>query len=207
AGRIIHFNRYAIREFLGDPLILKEGQLFCYQAAINAEANVDKISKAILLEGRSMERNLSGVEICYHMDDLKPKYQVLLLFILHNVSPRSHASTFTMDNAKLLHLMMIGRRIDVARIISNEMRNMAQSGKEFGSGIKSSCPLVFPGLIMGFLIASRVRLPNLTIFKIKTKVDDKHVDHYCLENNIKKKEMGETSSTTLNYGDWDPRLR
>ncbi|KAL5067546.1 hypothetical protein RYX36_018433 [Vicia faba] len=78
-----------------------------------------------------------------------------------------------MDMSKLLHLMMIGRRIDVAQIISNEMRSMAENGKEFGSRIKSSCPLVFPGLIMGLLIASRVRLPNLTIFKIKIKVDDK----------------------------------
>ncbi|KAL5080371.1 hypothetical protein RYX36_008792 [Vicia faba] len=69
--------------------------------------------------------------------------------------------------------MMTGRRIDVARIISNDMRNVAESGKEFGYGIKSSCPLVFPGLIMALLIASRVRLLNLTIFKIKTKVDDK----------------------------------
>ncbi|KAL5100989.1 hypothetical protein RYX36_005316 [Vicia faba] len=207
AGRTIHFNRDAINEFLGDPIILKEGQLCCYQAAIIAEVNVDKISKAILLEGRSMERNSSGVAIRYLRDDLKPKAQVLLLFILHNVRPRSHASTFTMDMTKLLNLMMTGQRIDVARIISNEMRNVAESGREFGSRIKSSFPLVFPSLIMGLLIASRVRLPNLTIFKIKTKVDDKYVDRYCLEKKIKKKETGETSSTTLNYGDWDPRLR
>ena len=174
--------------------------------AINAEANVDKISKAIMLEGRSVVRNLSGVAIRYHRDDLKTEAQVLLLFILHNVRPRSHASTFTMDITKLLHLMMTGWRINVAQIISNEMRNVAESGKEFGSGIKSSCPLVFPGLIMGLLIASRVRMPNFTIFKIKTKVDDKYVDRYCLEKKIKKKKTGETSSATLNYGDWDPRL-
>ncbi|KAL5070063.1 hypothetical protein RYX36_020950 [Vicia faba] len=205
-GRTIHFNRDVISELLVDPLILKEGQLCCYQVAITAEANIDKISKEILLEGRSMERNSSGVAIRYYRDDLKPEAQVLLLFILHNVRPRSHASTFIMDTAKLLHLMMTEQRIDVARIISNEMRNVAENGKEFGSGIKSSCTLVFPGLIMGFLIASRVHLPNLTIFKIKTKVDDKYVDHYCLEKNIKKKETGETSSATLNFGNWDPRL-
>ncbi|KAL5069509.1 hypothetical protein RYX36_020396 [Vicia faba] len=154
-----------------------------------------------------MERNLSGVAIHYHMNNLKPEAQVLLLFILHSVRPRSHASTFTMDTAKLLHLMMTGRRIDVARIISNEMRNVAESGKEFGPGIKSSCPLVFPGLIMGLLIASRVRLPNITIFKIKTKVGDKYVDRYCLEKKIKKKETGETSFTTLNFRYLDPYLR
>ncbi|KAL5080636.1 hypothetical protein RYX36_009057 [Vicia faba] len=88
-----------------------------------------------------------------------------------------------MDTAKLLHLMMTGRRIDVAQIISNEMRNVAESGKEFGSGIKSSCPLIFPGLIIGLLIASRVRLPNLTIFKIKIKVDDKMQIHPGMQSN------------------------
>ncbi|KAL5073901.1 hypothetical protein RYX36_012885 [Vicia faba] len=87
AGRTIHFNRDAISEFLGDPLILKEGQLCCYQTAINAEANVDKISKAILLEGRSVVRNSSEVAICYHRDDLKPEAQVLLFFIIHNIHP------------------------------------------------------------------------------------------------------------------------
>ncbi|KAL5078008.1 hypothetical protein RYX36_016992 [Vicia faba] len=111
-----------------------------------------------------------------------------------------------MDTTKLLHLMMIGQRIDVARIISNEMRNMAKSGKEFGFGIKSSCPLVFPGLIMGLLIASRVWLSNLTIFKIKIKVDDKYVDRYCLEKKITKKDTRENSFATLNYGYLDPRL-
>ncbi|KAL5056477.1 hypothetical protein RYX36_037159 [Vicia faba] len=40
AERTIHFNRDVISEFLGDPLILKEGQLCCYQAAINAKANI-----------------------------------------------------------------------------------------------------------------------------------------------------------------------
>ncbi|KAL5058042.1 hypothetical protein RYX36_029646 [Vicia faba] len=88
-----------------------------------------------------------------------------------------------MDMDKLLHLMMIERRIDVARMISNEMSNVAESGKEFWYGIKSSCPLVFHGLIMGYLISSRVRLPNLTIFKIKTKVDDKMQIHPGMQYN------------------------
>ncbi|KAL5056470.1 hypothetical protein RYX36_037152, partial [Vicia faba] len=32
------------------------------------------------------------------------------------------------------------------------------------------------------------------------------MDNYCLEKKIKKKEAGETSFATLNYGDWDPCL-
>ncbi|KAI5445161.1 hypothetical protein KIW84_013424 [Lathyrus oleraceus] len=83
------------------------------------------------------------------------------------------------------------------------MRNVVESGKEFGTGTKSTCPLVFPGLIMGFLIASRVRIPNMVPFEIKTKVNDIYVDRFCLEKKKKKRQAektGQTSSKTLNYG-------
>ncbi|CAI8602270.1 unnamed protein product [Vicia faba] len=66
---------------------------------------------------------------------------------------------------------MEGKRIDVAQIIANEMRNVAEIGKEFGAGTKTTCPLVFRDLIIGLLIASRVRIPNVVHFKIKTKPD------------------------------------
>lgn len=90
-----------------------------------------------------------------------------------------------------------------------EMRNVAESGKEFGIGTRSTCPLVFPDFIMGFLIASRVRIPNVVPFEIKTKVNDTYVDMFCMEkkkNRRKVEQMGQTSSNTLNYGDWYPRL-
>ncbi|KAI5423226.1 hypothetical protein KIW84_046284 [Lathyrus oleraceus] len=60
-----------------------------------------------------------------------------------------------MDTAYLLYLIMSGKRIDVAQIIANEMRHVAESGKEFRIGTRSTCPLIFPDLIMGLLIASR----------------------------------------------------
>ncbi|KAL5095922.1 hypothetical protein RYX36_000249, partial [Vicia faba] len=95
--------------------------------------------------------------------------RLLLLFILYNLRPRSHASTFTLDMTQLLYLIMSGERINVAQIIANEMRNVAESGKDFWGGIKSTCPLVYPSLIVGLIIASRVRIPNIVHVKIKTK--------------------------------------
>ncbi|KAL5067455.1 hypothetical protein RYX36_018342 [Vicia faba] len=91
---------------------------------------------------------------------------------------------------------MEGKRIDVAQIIANEMRNVAEIGKEFGAGTKTTCPLVFRDLIIGLLIASRVRIPNVVHFKIKTKVNNTYVDRYCLEKKNKRGQMGQTSSET-----------
>ncbi|KAI5441281.1 hypothetical protein KIW84_010660 [Lathyrus oleraceus] len=135
--------------------------MYKYQESINKIPNMEEISKKILLDGREVERNHSGVAIRYRREDLIPEAQVLLLFILHNIRPRSHTSTFTMDTTQFLYLIM------------------SESGKEFGTGIRSTCPLVFPDLIMGLLIASRVRIPSVGPFEIKTK----------------------------DYGDWDLRLR
>ncbi|KAL5096478.1 hypothetical protein RYX36_000805 [Vicia faba] len=60
-----------------------------------------------------------------------------------------------MDTSELLYLLMSGRRVDIGQIISIEMKNIAESGKEFGVGTRSDHPLIYPGLIMGFIIASR----------------------------------------------------
>ncbi|KAI5428617.1 hypothetical protein KIW84_033570 [Lathyrus oleraceus] len=95
------------------------------------------------------------------------------------------------------------KRIDVAQIITNEMRNVAESGKEFGTGTRSTCPLIFPGLIMGLLIASRVRIPNVVQFEIKTKVNYTYVNRFFLEKKKKRRQAEQTWQTlsnTLNYG-------
>ncbi|KAI5431552.1 hypothetical protein KIW84_035658 [Lathyrus oleraceus] len=199
-----------INEFLGNPLVLREGQMCRYQESINKVSNVEEISRKIILDGREVERNPFGVAIRYRREDLIPEDQVLLLFILHNIRPRSHTSVFIMDMTQLLYLIMSGKQIDVAQIVVNEMRHVAESGKEFGTGTRSTCPLVSPGLIMGLLIASRVRIPIVVPFEIKAKVNDTYVDRFCLEKKKKRREVektGKTSSNTLNYGDWDPRLR
>ncbi|KAI5433796.1 hypothetical protein KIW84_020889 [Lathyrus oleraceus] len=184
-GGTIKFHRDAINEFLGNPLVLQEGQIRRYQESINTVPNMEKI----LLDGREVEINPSDVAIRYHMEDLILKAQVFLLFILHNIRPRSHTCTFTMDTTQLLYLIMSGKRIDADQIIANQMTIVSKSGKEFGTRTRNTCPLVFPGLIMGFLIVSRV-------FFLEKK-----------KKRRKAEQTGQTSSNTLNYGDWDPRLR
>lgn len=42
-GRTIHFHRYAINKFLGNPLVLREGQVCRYQESINMVPNMEEI--------------------------------------------------------------------------------------------------------------------------------------------------------------------
>ena len=165
-------------------------------------SNVEEIINKILLDGREVEINPSGAAIRYRRDDLVPEAQVLLLFILHNIRPRSHTCTFTMDTTQLLYLIMSSKLIDVAKIIVNEMRHVAKSGKEFGTGTRSTCPLIFPSLIMGLLIASQVKIPSVVPFEIKTKVNDTYVDRFYLEKKKKRRQAEKMRQTSSNYGLW-----
>ncbi|KAI5422156.1 hypothetical protein KIW84_045572 [Lathyrus oleraceus] len=105
-GRTVQFHRDTINEFLGNPLVLQEGQMCRYQESINTVPNVEKISKKIILGGREVERDPYDATIRYCREDLIPKAQVPLLFILHNIRPRSHTCTFIMDTAQLLYLII-----------------------------------------------------------------------------------------------------
>lgn len=95
--------------------------------------------------------NAYGVAIRYQREDLNLKAQVILLLILHNIRPSSHTSKFTMDNSQLIYLNMKGKQVDVARIVADEIKVVAESGKQPGERAKSTCPLVFPCLIMGLI--------------------------------------------------------
>lgn len=97
---------------------------------------------------------------------------------------------FTMDTAQLFYLIVEGKRIDVAHIISTEMRAINESGKDFGGGVRSAHLFVFPGLIMGLLIASSVRIPSTVHFEIKIKVDDIYFRRYCVEKSKNKRKDG-----------------
>ncbi|CAI8589022.1 unnamed protein product [Vicia faba] len=94
-----------------------------------------------------------------------------------------------MDTNQLLYLLMSGQQVDIGQIIANEIRNVAESGKEFGAGVRSTHPLVYPSLIMGFLIGARVRVPNVVPFEIKTKVNDIYVERYFLEKKKKRRRI------------------
>ncbi|MCI76450.1 hypothetical protein A2U01_0097720, partial [Trifolium medium] len=61
-------------------------------------------------------------------EDMKVAAQLVLLFIYYNVLPRSHLSDAPMSIAGLLYFIIDGRDLDIARVISNEMKAIACSG-------------------------------------------------------------------------------
>ncbi|MCI36983.1 hypothetical protein A2U01_0058207 [Trifolium medium] len=81
-----------------------------------------------------------------------------------------------MNIARLLYFIYDGRDIDIARIISNEMKVIASSGVTDFS--RPKCPLAYPALIMGLIKKARIPIPPL-VHEHLGIIDDRHVVRHC----------------------------
>ncbi|KAI5430477.1 hypothetical protein KIW84_034891 [Lathyrus oleraceus] len=177
AGRPVPFDRDTINQILGEPLQLGADERDQYHIDLRLHKDIPAITAALLLPGKSVEPNPSGVPMRYHREDMTPMAQLILLLVLTNIQPKSHTSTVPIPVAHLVHSILANVEIDVARIIANELKTVIESGLK--SGARVNCPLAFPCLIMSLCIKARVRLPSRGQVRIPAPIDDRYVAKYC----------------------------
>ncbi|KAI5408194.1 hypothetical protein KIW84_054137 [Lathyrus oleraceus] len=85
---------------------------------------------------------------------MRPKGQVAILLILHNIKTWGHTSTISLKTSYLLYYIMKGKQVVVAWVIASELKMVDESGHREGMG--PNCPLVFLGLIIGLIRANRI---------------------------------------------------
>ncbi|KAI5414213.1 uncharacterized protein LOC127087631 [Lathyrus oleraceus] len=203
-GRPIAFDRDAINRILGEPLQLGAEERDQYHTDLRLHRDVEAISAALLLPGKSVELNPSGVPMRYHREDMTPMAQLILLLVLTNIQPKSHTSTVPIPVAHLVHSILTNVQIDVARIIANELKSVIESGLK--SGARVNCPLAFPCLIMSLCIQARVRLPSRGQVRIPSPIDDRYVAKYCRAKNARGSAATESTRASDGPGTSTPRL-
>src|SRR4051812_3866601 len=176
-GRVISFNRAAISSYLGDPLALPENG--CEYARIHRarQWNMDEVAETLSFESRGFSLNPSGIPVKMDRGNMNQMAQLHLTLLLNNLKPKSHNSDLTLANSCLLFAMMTGIEIDIAQIISEEMREVASSGHSLGSRLAGQLP--YPALIMGLCRRARVEIPDEVHMTITSKVDDSYVARFC----------------------------
>jgi len=90
--------------------------------------NLEEISRSLFLEGRNYILNLSGQPKRVAKDDMKTPSYVILHLILHNILRCNHTSTATLDVVYLLHYILAGTQVDIARVIANEIKMVGENG-------------------------------------------------------------------------------
>ena len=127
SGRQVAFDRDAINRVLGEPLHLGVNERDVYHRDLRLHRDTNTISATLLFEGKSVEVNRSGVPVRYHREDMIPLAQLILMLVLTNIKPKSHASTVPIPVAHLVHCILTNVQIDVARIIAIEMKFVVES--------------------------------------------------------------------------------
>lgn len=110
------------------------------------------------MRGRNVVTNASGIPMKFKKEDMTTRTQVALILMLYNIRPRSDTSTILVESHYLLYYLVDGKEIDVAWIISNELKAIAKSSTKPES--KSNCPLAFPKLIIGLCKKAKLHIPN-----------------------------------------------
>ncbi|KEH25675.1 hypothetical protein MtrunA17_Chr6g0462331 [Medicago truncatula] len=215
-GRTIRFDRNAINAYLGNPLNLPDNQLCAFhEKQTKGDWNHEEIAQGIFREGKTYERNPNGQPIKAHKHDMNTPAQVILHLILHNIRPKSHTSSTTLDVTPLLYYILANEQVDIARVISQEMKIVAESGIK--PPAKHNCPLTFPGLIIGLCHKARIVIPAQVHETIKHPITDTYIGRYCTGSRARARaEAPQTQSTPQEaqpaptpqqflFSEWDPR--
>jgi hypothetical protein len=187
-GRVITFDREGINDYLGKPYKLKTPDELCPFHIQQNKGDWDHsaIQETILQPGKGYEKSVTGrdtVKKC----NMTPIAQTLLKLILFNVKPKSHLSTCTIDIPPLLYYILTDQPVDIARIIAEELKDVALSNKD-------RVPLAFPGLIMGLIISLRIRIPSHVHEELQNPITDAIIARHSDKEKKGKKGTGASSS-------------
>ncbi|GAU47101.1 hypothetical protein TSUD_403330 [Trifolium subterraneum] len=173
----IQFDRDAINEFLGKPYKRDSEDDLCDYAATLARGNWDVpgMTKVLLLPGCNIRNGKSGLPVRAKGEDITPLARLALIFFLHNVIPRSHISDATMPILGLIYYFYKGNQVDIAKVISQELKDVVLSGTK-----KRTRPstLPFSALIMGLIRKARI-IVSATFHDPLGTIYDKHVERWC----------------------------
>ncbi|KAI5406010.1 hypothetical protein KIW84_052676 [Lathyrus oleraceus] len=119
----------AINEYLGRPLILEEGEIGAYSRRMQRGSwNIGRLSQAILVRGKTVVKNVVRVPTKFKKEDMTTIAQVALTLMLYNIMPYSHTSIILVESSYMLYYIVDGKEINVAQIIVNEIKDIAENG-------------------------------------------------------------------------------
>lgn len=134
-GVTIRFDRDTINEYLGNPFDLPPGEdptipVLCEYGEKAATGNWphDRIKREILLPGRQYVLSKAGNRNIAAFAGMTVRATMVFKFLVHNVWPKSHVTKATKVVTPLIWHICRGGEVDVARIVSEELKHMALSG-------------------------------------------------------------------------------
>jgi hypothetical protein len=131
----IRFDRDTINTYLGNPLELEppedptEPSLCAYgELKRDRDYSFSQIARGILLLGKRFNKGKNDNLTTTNFRYMNLEAAVIFQFLVHNVVPKSHVTITPMAALPLLWHIFQGGQVDVARIISDQMKHVALCG-------------------------------------------------------------------------------
>ncbi|KAL5074851.1 hypothetical protein RYX36_013835 [Vicia faba] len=123
-GRAVSFDRNEVSQYLGHPLTLPRGEFCSYQERVASKKCIlDLVGETLALtHNHGFFLKASNQPMHFKRGDMNTKAQLYATLLLYNIKPMSHTSTIPIYITCLLYYMIKGWQIDVAQVISNEIR-------------------------------------------------------------------------------------
>lgn len=185
-GRTIRFGKTFE---LVDEDEMDEFHAYQNQGTFTVEPMKETIKRAILLEGKTYDVSDRGREYRAQYKFMNKTAKFITKFLLHNVKPNSHLSDCTVDVCPLIYYIMKGIKVDIARTIAWELKLVTLQGKS-----EKRARLAFPGLIMGLIKDTRMKLPTAVHEQIRNPVNDDFIKRYIM-GEVKETKSKKASSS------------
>ncbi|KOM42976.1 hypothetical protein LR48_Vigan05g058000 [Vigna angularis] len=170
-GQRISFNADTINEFLNTDWE-DEDEICGYDELMATELDYEEIEQALCITGGTFQRNRQQQPLHIKRVHLSSLSRLWMPLVHSNISPCTHVSDVTVNRAVILYAILIGRSVNLGKLIANEIRNCANSTK---------APLGHPSLITHLCKQEGVDTTIPPFEHPKKTIDMGYYTQFCLD--------------------------
>ena len=180
-GQWIPFDADALSQFLGDPLVLEEGQQCEFSQRRNRANGFDEeaIAQLLCIPGQDFARTVAGRRVRIMRTSITTLTQTWMTLLLSNVLPSDHNSDLPLPKCQLVYAILTRMSIHVAQVIADAIylfAGMAPTKHPLDLE-KSNKALGFPALITGLCQSFGVQVTPSKV--IRPPITRAFIEKYC----------------------------
>jgi len=120
-GQWIPFDADALSQFLGDPLVLEEGQQCEFSQRRNRADGFDDeaIAQLLCTPGQDFSRTAAGRRVRIMRTSMTTLTQTWMTLLLNNVLPSDHNSDLPLPKCQLVYAILTRMSVHVAQVIAD----------------------------------------------------------------------------------------
>ncbi|KAH1226118.1 hypothetical protein GmHk_11G032868 [Glycine max] len=120
-GQWIPFDADALSQFLGDPLVLEEGQECEFSQRRNRADGFDEeaIAQLLCILGQDFARTAAGRRVQIMRTSMTTLTQMWMTLLLSNVLPSDHNSDLPLPTCQLVYAILTRMSVHVAQLIAD----------------------------------------------------------------------------------------